>query len=226
MFDLPQDLEQLDSELRALGEGAMLLEELDGFLTGLLVCPELILPSEWMPMVLNRIGTDESAFNDIDHADRVLGLIREHYNSIAIVLLENAGGYRPLLPFDSHENRIVWELWISGFECAVSLRPESWQKLLGAAPETAAALRGLFTLADAGCSDQILPEPEYVALDATAPGDIARWVITLNAWRLANDQPGRSFDSRKRPAGSKKIGRNDRCPCGSGRKYKKCCGLN
>jgi len=25
---------------------------------------------------------------------------------------------------------------------------------------------------------------------------------------------------------SDKIGRNDPCPCGSGMKYKKCCGLN
>ena len=25
---------------------------------------------------------------------------------------------------------------------------------------------------------------------------------------------------------SKKIGRNDPCPCGSGKKYKKCCGAN
>ena len=24
----------------------------------------------------------------------------------------------------------------------------------------------------------------------------------------------------------KKIGRNDPCPCGSGKKYKKCCGMN
>ena len=27
----------------------------------------------------------------------------------------------------------------------------------------------------------------------------------------------------KTPAGSPKVGRNDRCPCGSGRKYKHCC---
>ncbi len=31
VFDLPQKLEKLDSEFRALGERAMLLEELDGF---------------------------------------------------------------------------------------------------------------------------------------------------------------------------------------------------
>ena len=30
----------------------------------------------------------------------------------------------------------------------------------------------------------------------------------------------------KKPAVSKKVGRNDPCPCGSGKKYKKCCGMN
>ena len=29
---------------------------------------------------------------------------------------------------------------------------------------------------------------------------------------------------RKKPRINKKIGRNEKCPCGSGRKYKKCCG--
>ena len=36
---------------------------------------------------------------------------------------------------------------------------------------------------------------------------------------------GKSTASRK-PATSKKVGRNDPCPCGSGKKYKKCCGAN
>jgi uncharacterized protein YecA (UPF0149 family) len=27
-------------------------------------------------------------------------------------------------------------------------------------------------------------------------------------------------------ASTKKVGRNDPCPCGSGKKYKKCCRLN
>ncbi|NLB42271.1 MAG: hypothetical protein GX815_08430 [Clostridiales bacterium] len=26
------------------------------------------------------------------------------------------------------------------------------------------------------------------------------------------------------PVKSQKVGRNDQCPCGSGKKYKKCCG--
>ena len=30
----------------------------------------------------------------------------------------------------------------------------------------------------------------------------------------------------RKPAVSNKVGRNDPCPCGSGKKYKKCCGIN
>ena len=32
--------------------------------------------------------------------------------------------------------------------------------------------------------------------------------------------------TQKRPVSSEKVGRNDPCPCGSGKKYKKCCGIN
>jgi len=32
--------------------------------------------------------------------------------------------------------------------------------------------------------------------------------------------------SRQTVTRGKKIGRNDPCPCGSGKKYKKCCGVN
>ena len=62
---------------------AMLLEELDGFIAGLLICPELIKPSEWLPIVWGS-EEDEPAFYDIplDHLNRVLGLVMEHYNDV------------------------------------------------------------------------------------------------------------------------------------------------
>ena len=37
---------------------------------------------------------------------------------------------------------------------------------------------------------------------------------------------GKSANNARKPATSSKVGRNDPCPCGSGKKYKKCCGLN
>ena len=92
--------------------------------------------------------------------------------------------------------------------------------------DTATAMRGMMTLAEVGCRDQHLPQKELDAIIATAPDNIARWVVTLNAWRLANYQPMQGIASRMPSAPAKKVGRNDPCPCGSGKKYKKCCGLN
>jgi len=106
------------------------------------------------------------------------------------------------------------------------LRPDAWQKLLNADADTAAAMRGMMALAEVGCRDQHLPRKELDTINATAPDNIARWVVTLNARRLANYLPMQGIDSRMSSASTKKVGRNEPCPCGSGKKYKKCCGLN
>jgi uncharacterized protein len=35
---------------------SMLIEELDGFLAGVIVCPDMILPSRWMPYIWSESG--------------------------------------------------------------------------------------------------------------------------------------------------------------------------
>jgi uncharacterized protein len=61
---------------------------------------------------------------------------------------------------------------------------------------------------------------------AAAPDEIADWVVALSAWRIANCQPVQEFDPRIVTSARKKVGRNEPCPCGSGKKHKRCCGLN
>jgi preprotein translocase subunit SecA len=58
----------------------------------------------------------------------------------------------------------------------------------------------------------------------------ANWLYDLPEWTAILDDKTRrdirmkyNQDSR---ATSEKVGRNDPCPCGSGKKYKKCCGAN
>ena len=47
------------------------------------------------------------------------------------------------------------------------------------------------------------------------------------AMRQAEAQNQKSSDTKSQPAkAEKKVGRNDPCPCGSGKKYKNCCGKN
>lgn len=222
---LSRSLKQLDKELLALGDEAMLIEELDGFIAGLLVCPDLIKPGDWLPVIWNREGRDrDPAFDNLDHANRVLALVMEHYNSVARTLMERPDRYAPLFAVDKRNGDILWELWVEGFEKAVKLNPPAWQKLLGADADTAAAMSGMLVLADIASSVQ---KDDSEALSNAAPDNIARWVIALNEWRLANCHPAPGatiLQPSSVPA--KKVGRNDPCPCGSGKKYKQCCGLN
>jgi uncharacterized protein len=111
-----------------------------------------------------------------------------------------------------------------GFEKAVALRPPVWTKLLDADVDTAAAMSGMLLLADIARGEKEVDDCD--ALMAAAPDKIADWVVILNEWRLANTQPVQDIDPRVVTVPRKKVGRNEPCPCGSGKKYKKCCGLN
>lgn len=57
----------------------------------------------------------------------------------------------------------------------------------------------------------------------------AKWLYTLSNWSNVfsdekRDEIEKSFNQSKIFVNSdKKVGRNDPCPCGSGKKYKKCC---
>ena len=206
----------------------MLLEELDGFIAGLLVCPDLIKPGEWLPLVWGSENGDEPAFSSLDHLNRVLGLVMDHYNDVARTLIERPDRYGPLFPVDERNNDILWELWVTGFEKAVKLRPAAWQRLLIADRETALAMSGLLTLADVDRRDARFSTEQLEALSAAAPDKIGPWVVALNRWRLANHTPASNLNTPPSPfsAPPTNVGRNDPCPCGSGKKYKKCCGLN
>ncbi len=86
MQGLSRAQKQLSKALLELNEDAMLLEELDGFVAGLLVCPELIPPSDWLPLIWNREGGDDPVFDNLAHANKVMGLVKEHYNDAEILV--------------------------------------------------------------------------------------------------------------------------------------------
>lgn len=58
----------------------------------------------------------------------------------------------------------------------------------------------------------------------------AKWLYTLPEWdgilsKERRDEITREWRSSKQAVSQKNVGRNDPCPCGSGKKYKKCCML-
>lgn len=59
----------------------------------------------------------------------------------------------------------------------------------------------------------------------------AEWLYNLPVWKtLLTEEKRKELFLKQRKSGTiikeKKIGRNDPCPCGSGKKYKFCCGKN
>lgn len=215
---LSRKLRQLDDFLlsEAVGDDTMLLSELDGFLAGVIVCPEMILPSEWMPVVW---GDDEGpVFDDVKQAQAVSDLILGHYNDIIRQL--DQGRYRPIFDFDI-DDTILWETWIEGFVEAMRLRPEAW--FAWAEDNDPDLQRAWFVLGRLGKLTTNAKDIEPLDIDQELE-DLAPDLIPSHVEILHNARLTKASQNRPGPTTlAAKIGRNDPCPCGSGKKFKKCC---
>jgi uncharacterized protein len=85
MASAAKRLEILEGELLALDDEAMLLSELDGFLAGVIACPEPIAAEEWLPAVWGEDGDDGegTGFESEEHFEDVLRAVMAHYRSVA-----------------------------------------------------------------------------------------------------------------------------------------------
>lgn len=224
-------LKALDALLLSLtDEDGMLLSEFDGFCAGVIVCPELIPPSQWMPQVWGTVGMPE--FASEHELQSALDMVMGHYNEVARSLTPPELEYGPVLERDNRTNETIWEMWVSGFERAMRLRMNAWEQIIESDDEEASAsVSMILTLHSIAKGDSDLPESSIEDLKAKAPDLIVDMVISLNRWTKGVPQ---SYDqmhevepfSSSVPFTSNKTGRNEPCPCGSGRKYKRCCGAN
>ena len=215
-------LEELLADLES--DEAMLLTQLDGFLAGIIICPDLIRPGEWLPMVWGGPDSDAAAvFESTKEAEQFIELIMQHYNSIVADLQRGAGHYSPLFDIDMRNDDVLWEIWIDGFDTARQLRANSWAEIHAGDAKARNAWAGLVTLVQIGRGESILPKEQVNDLIAKAPDLIPHYIETLNAWRISRQVAGQP---RTEARNFGKVGRNEPCPCGSGKKYKRCCGLN
>ena len=223
------ELDQLDALLLSIPmeDEGMLLSEFDGFCAGLVVCPDMITPGEWLPHVWS-VGTGH--FKVLEDVQSVTDLVIRHYNDVARSLTPPAMGYSPIYDEDKRTGEILWEGWISGFERAMRLRPDAWEHIVESGDEEAAAsvtmMLALYNISE-GQSD--LPKASKKELTQEAPHLIPDLVLTINGWTKssATAEPFPTWRAANRPHAplrGTKPGRNEPCPCGSGRKYKHCCG--
>lgn len=213
---------KLDAALSDLATDseAMLLSQFDGLVAGVLVCPDLILPGEWLPLLWGGEGEGAAAIEDVQQLRDLTAMAMEHYNAVATTL-QRRQGYAPIFEVDARHDETIWEIWMEGFDAAVRLRPRVWYDAsMGGDKTISEPFAMMMHLADIAYGESDLSRDAIELLTSQAPLLIQELVETLNEWRLEN----RSDPFVSPP--SVNAGRNDPCPCGSGKKYKKCCLVN
>lgn len=198
---------------------AMNIERMDGFFNALIIGPELVMPREYWPRVL---GLDEEgpAFETMTQAQSMMELVTRHWNTIARSLSED-GISLPLFLADE-DGEIRGNDWAKGFMDGVTMRLDAWEPLTED-EEAASAIVPVMALANEDNPElksefeELLRGDREELLELMADGVVEMYDY-FAATRAQPVAPVQPF-VREQP----KVGRNEPCPCGSGKKYKQCC---
>lgn len=205
-----------DAVTEGKDEGILDLSELDGLLTAVVSGPSMIPPSQWIPVVWGDFAPE---FESDEEAQKVIMLMMDIMNSRASTLMESPEEFEPLFEvrvIDGKEYTIVDE-WCEGYMRGVSLAQEMWNSAGMEMRNLLAPIEGFTQLSGWWAHD--LPTEAEVSKVRNA---ITPNVLAIHAyWLQRREQykPAAATVRRESP----RVGRNDPCPCGSGKKYKKCC---
>jgi len=157
-FDFLEDYLLSDN----VGDDAMTVSVLDGFLTGIVVGPETIMPSEWMPVIWGERG---ASFSGPEEAEKVCGLVIARYNQIIFELAEIPENFEPIIMSD-HTGDLLGEIWAEGFVTAMEMRPKAWKSIFESEYATAVSL--IMALASPDTMGDFSSDPDEVSVLANA----------------------------------------------------------
>ena len=206
-----------DSEPLSGDEGILDVSELDGLLTAVVSSPVMIMPSNWFPAVW---GDFPPVFETDAEVERVFSLMIRHQNGIAATLMNHPEEFEPMFSYravDDREYTIVDE-WCEGFMRGIELAQELGAGLDAEAEDLLVPIRAFTQAANWHGHDL----PDFSETEKLQQS-IALNVQALHAYwleRRIDPIPSKSMPYRR---STPRVGRNDPCPCGSGKKFKKCC---
>ena len=191
----------------------MNLEQLDGFLAALICGPEIVRPSEYLPVIYGSDMVLEDSFGSQSVLQDFLSLIMRHWNVIADTL-HSGDVFLPLLLEDengiSHGND-----WAKGFLRGMELRRADWAILLDD-EKHGGWLVPIFALAHENDPDPemrpykgAIGAEEREKLIVGAAAGVTGIYRHFEAQRMVEGQPFDSVTTFRRTA--PKIGRNDPC---------------
>ena len=201
---------------------AMTIDILDGYLHAIAIAPTTIHPKQWLPQVWG-LGTFMPPMDSIDQLNHVLGLVMRHFNGIIAGFQSEPREISPVWATREYRSKEYDEAegWAYGFVEGMRLCWDDWKPLLDT-PEGQAWFRPIALLGEEEFSadqDDLTKTP---ARRSKIAQQIPEAVLAMHAYWLPLRQA--VYEREVAKAMQPKVGRNDPCPCGSGKKFKKCCG--
>ncbi|HEY9397748.1 MAG TPA: UPF0149 family protein [Burkholderiales bacterium] len=221
------ELDELSDLLDSLpSKEAMSLEMVDGFFAALIAGPEMVTREEYLPLVLGNEPDDETpAFPDAAQTERFLALLQSHWNTLAAELfktLERDEVYVPVMAV-YEDDQVRGNEWAIGFMMGTQMRGESWLGLLED-EDAEDLMTPMLMLAHEDHPDAELRSPPMSDKKREELIQDMAWNLTIINRYFADDRLTGGVPREPMRREAPKVGRNDPCPCGSGKKYKQCCG--
>ncbi|MFV2030637.1 UPF0149 family protein [Neisseria sp. S1] len=201
----------LDS--KAENGNAMRCDEVQGFMMALLSGPDALNTAEWLPEVLG----DEELFDEAEKAEvekLVLSWAADMKQQLAAKKLPE------LCLYDDEQGNSDFFSWCNAYLYALDVVPTDWFAEVDDEEfedlfYPLMALAGFYDEDEEGRTVLSLSDKELTALESEVPHTL---LDIYGYWQAVINKP-----KTVRREGEK-IGRNDACPCDSGKKYKACCG--
>ena len=218
------DLDRLEQLLEAdvFDGDSMRLDEIQAMLCAVVSGPVPVAPSVWLPEAL---GKGLSNVADAQVVETIELLMRLN-NDLAAALLADESISPVLYPLDESCEDYDYAAWADTYVFGAGLG-EDWFEHAGKHSEDLSELLEPMFMLNGMLKEDVEKSGERWFL----PAEEARLVADIqenlplvvqslyNFWR--NKRPGSTTAVKREEP---KSGRNDPCPCGSGRKFKQCCG--
>jgi uncharacterized protein len=218
------------------------LSEIYGLLCGALAGPNMVMPSKMMPMIFGEEGGD---FESMEEAKEAMGNLMSLWNVVAGWKPESGPFFYANSEYPKTDAAVMQRVnndlcfinsFIKGLDLSVTdendFSEDGLQALesLGKANALLTKYAELIEMKDEEGDKEFERTTDSIdKLEGPVEDCIARISIGLKEARMRCVEEMRSFANAPEEmyqARGTKIPRNSPCPCGSGKKYKKCCGLS
>ena len=192
------------------------VEYIHGYLTAILCAPEIIPPSSWLPLIFAK-DREEPVFESQEEINSLIAPIMNMYNDIAQEIMDR--NFKPLYSIESKNSTPeIAKIWCKGFILGLNL----WTMNFTEDEDAKSFILPVLLIADSKKIMDSIPKESREEYNEEKIKELKKLSIESipgNIIKLRHHNQYDSFTSEK-----KKVGRNEKCPCGSGKKYKHCCG--